>query len=199
MESGTVKRRRKQKRGTRSLLNIKTLHDEYIETEHEEQIYYLSVQPPNLSVMSSEMIESKVYALTHVLKSIGVLEILVMNSRDNFEQNKLFIQNKLDQETQPNVRKCLTHDLRHLDEIQIRTATSRLFLFAIRIKKDDNSVIVNHLNRIEKNLKMQGFQIKRLKKQQLKAMLAVYYEQNVTTEVFEKIDGERWIGDETDA
>ena len=188
-----MKRQRKQKRGTRSLLNIKTLHEEYIETEREEQIYYLSVQPPNLSVMSSETIESKVYALTHVLKRIGALEILVMNSRDNFEQNKLFIQNKLDQETQPNVRKCLTHDLRHLDEIQIRTATSRLFLFVIRIKKDDNSVIVNHLNRIEKNLKMQGFQIKRLKKQQLKAILAVYYEQNVTTEVFEKIDGERGI------
>ncbi len=194
-----MKRQRKQKRGTRSLLNIKTLHDEYIETDRDEQIYYLSVQPPNLSVMSSEMIESKVYALTHVLKSIGALEILVVNSRDNFEQNKLFIRNRLDQETQPNVRKCLAQDLRHLDEIQIRTATSRLFLFVIRIKKDDNSVIVNHLNRIEKNLKMQGFQIKRLKKQQLKAMLAVYYEQNVTTEVFEKIDGERWIGDEADA
>ena len=199
MESATVKQRRKQKRGTRSLLNIKTLHDEYIETEREEQIYYLSVQPPNLSVMSSEMIESKVYALTHVLKSIGKLEILVMNSRDNFEQNKLFIQNRLDQETQPNVRKCLTQDLRHLDEIQIRTATSRLFLFVIRIKRDDSSVIMNHLNRVEKNLRMQGFQIKRLKKQQLKAMLAVYYEQNVTTEVFEKIDGERWIEDEADA
>lgn len=194
-----MKRRRKQKRGTRFSLNIKTLHDEYIETEREEQIYYLSVQPPNLSVMSSEMIESKVYALTHVLKSIGALEILVMNSRDNFEQNKLFIQNRLNQETQPNVRKCLTQDLRHLDEIQIRTATSRLFLFVIRIKRDDGSVIMNHLNRVEKNLRMQGFQIKRLKKQHLKAMLGVYYEQNVTTEVFEKIDGERWIEDEADA
>ncbi len=194
-----MKQRRKQKRGTRSLLNIKTLHDEYIETDRDEQVYYLSVQPPNLSVMSSEMIVSKVYALTHVLKSIGALEILVMNSRDNFEQNKLFIQKRLDQETQPNVRKCLTQDLRHLDEIQIRTATSRLFLFVIRIKRDDSSVIMNQLNRVEKNLRMQGFQIKRLKKQQLKAMLAVYYEQNVTTEVFEKIDGERWIGDETDA
>lgn len=199
MESATVKRQRKQKRGTRSLLNIKTLHDEYIETEREEQTYYLSVQPPNLSVMSFEMIESKVYALTHVLKSIGALEIMVMNSRDNFEQNKLFIQNRLVWETQPNVRKCLTQDLRHLDEIQIRTATSRLFLFVIRMKKDDASVIINHLNRVEKNLRMQGFQIKRLKKQQLKAMLAVYYEQNVTTEVFEKIDGERWIKDEADA
>lgn len=191
------KKKQKRKRSTRALMHIKTLHDACVETPKDEVIYYLSIQPPNLSVMSSDMVEGKIVALTHVLKSIGALEILVLNSRDNFEQNKLFIQNRLDEEAQPNVKKCLQQDLRHLDEIQIRTATSRLFLFIIRMKTDEESVINNQLNRVEKSLRMQGFQIKRLQKQQLKAMLAVYYEQNVTTEVFEKLDGERWISDET--
>ncbi|MDE8333320.1 hypothetical protein PT251_06755 [Erysipelothrix rhusiopathiae] len=191
------KKKQKRNRSTRAMMHIKTLHDACIETPKDEVIYYLSIQPPNLSVMSSDMVEGKVVALTHVLKSIGTLEILVLNSRDNFEQNKLFIQNRLQEETQPNVKKCLQQDLRYLDEIQIRTATSRLFLFVIRMKEDDEPTINNQLNRVEKNLRMQGFQIKRLQKQHLKAMLAVYYEQNVTTEVFEKMDGERWIQDET--
>lgn len=188
---------KQKRRNTRSLMNIKTLQQDSLESELNERVYYLSVQPPNLSVMSSDMIEGKVVALTHVLKSIGSLEILVMNSRDNFEQNKLFIQTRLNQETQPNVKKCLSQDLRHLDEIQIRTATSRLFLFVLRLKNDEEGTLLSSLNRVEKNLRMQGFQIQRLKKQALKAMLAVYYEQNVTTEIFEESDGERWIQYET--
>lgn len=188
---------KQKRRNTRSLMNIKTLQQDSLESELNERVYYLSVQPPNLSVMSSDMIEGKVVALTHVLKSIGSLEILVMNSRDNFEQNKLFIRNRLAEETQPNVKKCLSQDLRHLDEIQIRTATSRLFLFVIRLKNDEEGVLLNSLNRVEKNLRMQGFQIQRLRKSALKAMLAVYYEQNVTTEFFEESDGERWIQYET--
>ena len=31
------------------------------------------------------------------------------------------------------------------------------------------------------------------KRQDIKRLLAVYYEQNVTTEKFEDFDGERWI------
>ncbi len=53
--------------------------------------------------------------------------------------------------------------------------------------------IFPYLNRIEKTLREQGFSVKRAEKEDIKRILAVYYEQNVTTEKFEDFDGERWI------
>lgn len=53
--------------------------------------------------------------------------------------------------------------------------------------------IFPYLNRIEKTLRGQGFSVKRAEKEDIKRILAVYYEQNVTTEKFEDFDGERWI------
>lgn len=50
-----------------------------------------------------------------------------------------------------------------------------------------------YLSRIEKSLKEQRFSVKRADREDLKCILAVYYEQNVTTERFEDFDGERWI------
>jgi hypothetical protein len=39
----------------------------------------------------------------------------------------------------------------------------------------------------------QGFTSKRADEEDMKRILAVYFEQNVTTEKFEEFDGERWI------
>ena len=44
---------------------------------------------------------------------------------------------------------------------------------------------------IEKSLKEQSFSVKRADKEDIKRILAVYYEQNVTTEKFEDFDGEQ--------
>ena len=49
------------------------------------------------------------------------------------------------------------------------------------------------LNRIEKMLVEQGFKAKRADEEDIRRILAVYFEQNVTTERFEEFDGERWI------
>ena len=50
-----------------------------------------------------------------------------------------------------------------------------------------------YLNRIENMLVEQGFTSKRADEEDMKRILAVYFEQNVTTEKFEEFDGERWI------
>lgn len=46
---------------------------------------------------------------------------------------------------------------------------------------------------IEKSLKEQGFSASRAGSEDIKRIMAVYYEQNVTSEKFEDFDGERWI------
>lgn len=65
--------------------------------------------------------------------------------------------------------------------------------FVIRLKDEKETEVFPYLARIEKSLKEQGFSVKRADKEDIKRLLAVYYEQNVTTEKFEDFDGERWI------
>jgi len=53
--------------------------------------------------------------------------------------------------------------------------------------------LLPYLNRIEKILRDQGFRVKRADREDIKRILAVYFEQNVTHERFEDFDGERWV------
>ena len=60
------------------------------------------------------------------------------------------------------------------------------------MRKEEAAEAEAYLSRIEKSIKDNGFTTRRAEEQDLKRMLAVYFEQNVTTEQFEDYDGERW-------
>ncbi len=66
-------------------------------------------------------------------------------------------------------------------------------LIIVRLKEEEEREALAYLSRIEKSLKEQGFSVSRAGREDIKRLLAVYYEQNVTTEKFEDFDGERWI------
>lgn len=87
--------------------------------------------------MSHENIGSKIFALTNVLKGLADLKMISLNSRDNFEENKIFLRKRIEEEENEKVIQLLKKDLLHLDKIQIQTATARLFLLAVRIKPND--------------------------------------------------------------
>jgi len=53
--------------------------------------------------------------------------------------------------------------------------------------------VFSYLSRIEKNLKDQGFSATRADNADIKRILAVYFEQKVTSDRYEDFDGERWV------
>ena len=154
---------------------------------------YVSSKPTNISVLSEESVSARIYALMTVLKGMAELEFVCLNSRENFEDNKRFLHARLEQESISAVRCLLEQDLTQLDRMQVQMATAREFLVVIRLRNEKESEVFPYLNRIEKILREQGFSTKRADKEDIKRILAVYFEQNVTTEKFEDYDGERWI------
>ncbi len=140
-----------------------------------------------------DVLTEVIYALMTVLKGLAEIEMLCLNSRENFEDNKRGIRARLEREDNPAIRKLLEQDLTHLDRIQVQMATAREFLIIIRLKDEKESEVFSYLSRIEKSLKDQGFIVKRADEADIKRLLAVYFEQNVTSERFEDFDGERWI------
>ncbi len=192
-EKNLKKQEAKRQASTRQLIGAKEITDYSLVTYGQGELVYFIVKPTNISVLSQASVGARIYALMTVLKGVAEIEMLCLNSRESFEDNKRFLRSRIEQEENPVVRKLLEKDLTHLDRIQVQMATAREFLIVIRLKDEKETEVFPYLVRIEKSLKEQGFSVKRADKEDIKRLLAVYYEQNVTTEKFEDFDGERWI------
>jgi predicted lactoylglutathione lyase len=183
----------KGRESTRQFIGIGGIKDYCLKTAHGELVYF-HIKPTNLSTLSESSVSARIYALMTVLKGMAEIEMLCLNSRENFEDNKRSLRERIGREDNPAVRKLLEQDLLHLDRIQVQMATAREFLIVIRLQKEEKeSELLAYLSRIEKSLKDQGFTVKRADEADIKRLLAVYFEQNVTTERFEDFDGERWV------
>lgn len=183
----------KRKQYTRQLINTQAVTGHSLLTWRGDELVYFIIKPTNISVLSEASLSARIYSLMTVLKGMAELEFLCLNSRERFEDNKQFLKSRMSQENHPSVRRLLEQDLNHLDRIQVQMATAREFLVVIRLKGEKESEVFPYLNRIEKTLREQGFSAKRAEREDIKRMLAIYFEQNVTTERFEDFDGERWI------
>lgn len=193
------RQKEKQKQSTRDLIGIDDLTDYSIKTSYGELVYFI-IHPTNISVLSESTVSARIYALMTVLKGIAEIEMLCLNSKVNFDENKQYLKRRMDAESNPVIRKLLQMDSTNLDRMQVQMATAREFLIIIRLnrgegkeQKDKASDVFPYLSRIEKSLKDQGFTARRADNADIKRLLGVYYEQNVTTEKFEDFDGERWV------
>ena len=182
----------KQKASTRQLMGIKNISSHALATGHGELVFFM-IKPTNISVLSESSVGARIYALMNVLKGIAEIEMLCLNSRENFEDNKAHLRSRMEQEENPVIRKLLQQDAASLDRMQVQMATAREFLIIIRLRDEKESEVQPYLSRIEKSLKDQGFTTKKAAETDIKRLLGVYYEQNVTTEKYEDFDGERWV------
>jgi hypothetical protein len=177
---------------TQSLMDIESITDYSLKTPHGELVYFI-IHPTNISVLSESSVSSRIYALMTVLKGIAEIEMLCLNSKENFDDNKAFLQERTEEEPNPIIRNLLQKDSQNLDRMQVQMATAREFLIIIRLRNEKESDVFPFLSRIEKSLKDQGFTTRRADNADIKRILAVYFEQNVTSDRYEDFDGERWV------
>ncbi len=119
--------------------------------------------------------------------------MLALNSKESFENNKDFYRQQANLEDLPAIRKLLEQDSAHRSHpsaygIQPGVLYSRS---ATGQKRSPMCSAISPASK--KSIRDNGFTVRRATEQDLKRMLGVYFEQNVTTERFEDHDGERWI------
>lgn len=191
-----MNRRQKKKdvreQSTRQLMAIDDFTDYGIATRMGNLVFF-AIKPTNISVLPGSGVGARIYALLNVIKGQVEIEMLALNSKESFENNKDFYRQQANLEDLPAIRKLLEQDSAHLDRIQVLMASSREFYILVRLQGKKESDVFSYLSRIEKSIKDNGFTVRRATEQDLKRMLGVYFEQNVTTERFEDHDGERWI------
>lgn len=188
----------KQRASTRKLIGIKDISDASLVTYDQGEFVYFLIKPTNISVLSEESISARIYALMTVLKGMPEIEMCAYNSRENFDGNKRYLKKRMEEETNYIIRQLLEQDMAHLDNIQVQTATAREFAVILRFRKETDKEKARHINDVAQKLRDTGFTSKKASHEDIQRLVAVYFEQNVTQEVFDEHDGDRWViyGDE---
>ena len=183
------KKELRQKQSTQQLMGIDQLTGHGVRTPRGELVYFL-IRPDNLSVLSGEVIRNRVRALMELLGGMDTARLLALDSRESFQKNKLRYQERLEQEDNPAVRELLRQDMAHLDTIQTATASAREFAIAYALDRQSSENTEALIPRMAKDIRDCGFHVQIADEQDIKRLLAVYYQQDVTTEFFEQYDGE---------
>lgn len=164
----------KSKKSTRVLINLKNINNNSIVGYNKIHEFYFKVIPFNLSVLSNLNIEDKIVCLMNVIKAVDGIELVCMNSRENFDSNKNYYTSRIKEEPNSIIRELLESDKKMLDDIQIDTATSRIFLMCIKVKNKELQ-LNTYINTISKTLMSNGFSCSLLDIEQLLFLLTTYY------------------------
>ena len=179
-------------RSTQELMGIKAFTKYGLKVGKQELVFYL-VQPTNISVLSPENIEIKVHHLQMVLSALPDIEIQCTDSCECFDDNRYYINYRIEQETNPKVIDILKKDLDFIDNIRTETSTARQFLFIMRCKSAKTEQLMTAVNRTEKIIADQGFEVKRMSKSEIKRFLAICFDASMDGEKMPDYDGLQYI------
>ena len=184
--------RRIRKNSVQRLIGFEGFAKYGVRTEKAELVFF-AVEPTNISVLSAVNIEMKIHRLMLLLSMFPELELLALDSCECFDSNKAHLKKRLDTEENENIRRLLEADYDFLDEIQTEMASARQFLFAVRFRREKEESIFKLLNRIEKAIAEHGFSARRLRKSEIKRMLALYFGTSAVGDEIPDIEGENYL------
>lgn len=188
---------RKGKLSTRDMLGVNSFGRNGIMTSGHGEIVYFLVKPVNISVLSSVSVEIKIKHLMQLFSAQPDMEVICVDAKQNFDENKLYLSQRIEEETNPKIRVLLEQDKQFLDEIQVQMSTSREFLFAVRLRNESDEQAFANLNRIEKSINEQGFDCTRAEKDDIKRVLSRYFGVDISDQQIDDHDGdtamEKWI------
>lgn len=191
-----IKKEKQQKKrkghSVQDLIGIKTFTKYGLATNKGELLFYL-VSPTNISVLSHVNIEIKIRHLMMVLSAVPDIEITCTDSSECFDDNKAYLTKRTEAEQNPKVRKIIKNDIDYLDAMQMEMATARQFMFIARLKNTKDKQTFDTANRIEKVISEQGFETHRMKKNEIKRFLALYFDASMNGEQIPDTDGEQFF------
>ena len=185
------RKRLKQRQSTRQLMGIRKLLPHGVAIPGGSLVFFL-IHPDNLSVLSAEGIRQRVTALSNLFRAEEQVEVLGLDSRESFQQNQVYYQTRLEEETTPKIRELLQKDISYLDEIQTTSASSREFVLVLRME-EQAALDEGGLRQKEKALCDHGISVRLTEEQDVKRLLASYYLHGADPEFLEDVDGERAV------
>lgn len=90
----------RKKKSTQQLVGIESVTDSSVLTAGGELTFYL-VQPTNLNVLPESGVRTRVTALLNVLKTSAEMELLALDSKESYQDNRLYYRRRAEEEGNP--------------------------------------------------------------------------------------------------
>ncbi len=184
-------------KSVQDLIGVKSFTNYGVITDKGDLLFF-QVSPTNISVLSNESITAKIRQLMLVLNSKPELEFVCTDASECFDENKLYLARRYEEEPNPLIRSLIAKDSEFLDNMQLEMATARQFVFIARCRNAKPEQVFTELNRVEKILSEQGFDVKRMGKEDIKRFLAIYFEASYEGEHIPDVDGIQFLPVEYD-
>lgn len=183
---------RERKNSTAELIGIKRFTDYGLQTSGGELLFF-SAAPVNISVLSNDSVCTKIHHMLMILSTLPDIEISCTDSCECFDDNKAYLHMRIEKEAEAKVRDILRKDIEQLDSIQSETATARQFMFIVRCKNMSPEQVFQTANRVEKIITEQNFEVTRMKKDDIKKLLAVYFNAGKYGDQMPDFDGGQFL------
>ena len=187
------KNRKKKKKGRsiQQLLGIRRFTKNGIRVGKDE-LYLYAINPTNISVLSAINIEGKIRHMMMLLSAIPDIEISCTDSSECFDENKLYLRSRLEKECNPFICKLIKRDMDFLDSVQTDISTARQFMLIVRIKGGKTDKQASSAD-IERKLREEGFDFRHLRKNDIKRILAIYFDASLYGEQMPDVDGAQFL------
>ena len=179
-------------KSVQDLIGVKSFTKYGLATDKCELLFY-QVSPTNISVLSKDAITTKIRQLMLTLSAKPDLEFVCTDASECFDNNKVYLSERIVDEPNPLIRSLLAKDKEFLDNIQLEMATARQFAFIIRCRNMKPEQVFAEMNRVEKIISDQGFDVKRMSKEDIKRFLAIYFDASYTGDQMPVVDGLQWF------
>lgn len=186
------KDKKKKGHSVQDLIGVTKFTQYGVETNRGELVFY-AIAPTNISVLSSVNIENKIRHFMMLLSALPDIEFACTDASECFDNNKMYLQSRYENEKNPKVKKILRYDMDFLDDIQNEMATARQFIFVIRYRSQKPEQVFSSANKVEKLISEQGFEVRRMRKEDIKRFFALYFGASMNGEKMPDVDGEQFV------
>lgn len=192
-----MKRKKKRKgRSVQEMMGITAFTRYGLETDRGELLFFL-VAPTNISVLSSANIEAKINRLKMLLSVVPDMEIVCSDSCERFDDNKSYLSKRAKEESSPQINSLLLLDRDMLTDLQAEMSTARQYVLVKRYYGLKSSVVFHEANEIQKKIAEAGFEVRRMKKPEIKRFLAIYFGASMDGDQMPDVDGGQYVKEDT--
>lgn len=180
------------KKTVQDLLGVKSFTRYGLMTQRGELLFF-RIAPTNITVLSPARIESKIMELKTMLMALPDLEIICTDDQECFDSNKLFLEKRNKEDSNPMVREMLEQDLTMLDSLQLEMVSSRQFVLVRRVRGLPEEQVFTTMNATAKAISDQHFEVSIMEKEDIKRFLSVYFGASVTGDALPDMDGLQYL------
>lgn len=168
---------RKKLQNTRNLMGVASIQDDYLQLYNSKLKVALLIKPTNINVLSDSIVIGKVTALMNVLKTVADVEMLCVNSTQNYDDNINYLNELAESEENPILQDLNYKTIDFLNNTRVNMATNREFFIQLTFNKNVTTDSRNSaVRRTLQQLREGGFIARTAEKEDYRRILTVYYD-----------------------